>query len=633
MLKHSADIICGVLTKLFNIILLSGQVPITWSDSFIVPIYKNKGNRKEPNNYRGISLINNMCKVFTSLVTHRINKFADSIELLGVEQAGFRKNFSTCDHIFSLHVLITLYVKVMKKKLYCCYIDYRKAFDSVPRVHLWYKLLMSGINGKLLEVIRNLYKNAKSAIKLDNMQGTRFPCTIGVRQGDNLSPLLFALYLNDLQDYLAMAYNGLDDARVIIEEFVQDDDIVVYLKLFTILYADDTVVFAESRNELQAALNGMFHYCQLWKLDINERKTKVVAYGSKSKTSEPDLTIGEHHINIVSEYTYLGVCFPCNGNFSMSIIALRNQASRAMFALLNKSRKLGLAVDVQLQLFDSLVVPIATYGCEIWGFRKIDVLEKLQLQFCKYILRVNKCTTSAMVLGELGRLPIEYVVYCKMLGFWHRLITGSNNKISYTLYKLLVNLDSRNVYVSDWLAQIKHILVKCNLYYLWSNQDMITDMSSVQFKKLYKKKLYVYYANKWSISMHEYSKCSLYKNFKIELVCEKYLLILQEPLRTMLAKFRTSNHMLPIEKGRHLGIERNDRKCNVCNMNDLGDEYHFICCCKHFVNVRKLFLPKKYYIKPSVSKFCELMSSKSNRQIVKTAKLVNCILQEFKNIV
>ena len=157
------------------------------------------------------------------------------------KQAGFRKKFSTSDHIFSLHVLITIYTKVLKKKLYCCFVDYRKAFDSVPRIQLWYKLLASGVNGNILNVVKSLYSSAKSAVKQNNKRSVFFNCEIGVRQGDNLSPLLFALYLNDLQEHLALAYSGLRDSAALISEWVEDEDTVVYLKLFTILYADDTV--------------------------------------------------------------------------------------------------------------------------------------------------------------------------------------------------------------------------------------------------------------------------------------------------------------------------------------------------------------------------------------------------------
>ena len=130
-------------------------------------------------------------------------------------------------------------------------------------------LLACGVHGNILNVVKSLYSSVKSAVKQNNKHSVFFNCEICVRQGDNLSPLLFALYLNDLQEHLALAYSGLRDSAALISEWVEDEDTVVYLKLFTILYADDTVIFAESRSEPQAALHGMHHYCNIWKLGIN----------------------------------------------------------------------------------------------------------------------------------------------------------------------------------------------------------------------------------------------------------------------------------------------------------------------------------------------------------------------------
>ena len=485
--KCSSSVTSKLLMKMFNVILVSGYLPDSWSSGWIVPIYKNKGSKIDPNNYRGISLINCICKIFTSLISIRITKYCDSVELLGNEQAGFRKNYSTCDHIFALHVLIAIYTKVLKKKLYCCFVDYKKAFDSVPRIHLWYKLLSNGINGKILNVIKGLYSTAKSAVKQGSTHGFFFNCEIGVRQGDNLSPLLFALYLNDLQEHLSKAYNGLSSSFNLIQDWVQDEDTVVFLKLFTILYADDTVVFAESRAELQAAMHGMLHYCIMWKLDINVQKTKVVIYGSKPGVKELDFKFGEHNINVISEYTYLGICFPCNNNMNKGISVLKNQASRAMFSLIKKSRKLGLDFDIQLQLFDSLILPILLYGCEVWGFKKIDMLERLHLQYCKILLNVKKCTPNVMVLGELGRLPIEFHTNCRMLGFWHKLINGFQNKISCILYKLIYNLHIGNVYLSEWLKKIKDILYKCGMSEYWLNPNKVSDTNYASFKNCIRK--------------------------------------------------------------------------------------------------------------------------------------------------
>ena len=141
-------------------------------------------------------------------MSDRISKYIDNFELLGAEQAGFRKGYSTTDHIFVFYSLIQLYTKYKRRKLFCCFVDYQKAFDTVPRVLLWQKLLAHNVNGKILTVVKNMYESAKSAVRLGHNIGKSFNCKIGVRQGDNLSPILFALYLNDLQDFLSRAYNG-----------------------------------------------------------------------------------------------------------------------------------------------------------------------------------------------------------------------------------------------------------------------------------------------------------------------------------------------------------------------------------------------------------------------------------------
>ena len=186
------------ITKLFNIILDTGIIPKDWCISLIHPIYKNKGDSGDPDNYRGISLISCVGKLFTMAINERLTNYLNKVGLIGDEQAGFRKNFSTLDHIYVISSLIDLY-KHKGKRIYCAFIDYKKAFDLVDRSNLWLKLLGSGINGNFLNIIHNMYLNAKSCVKLNSKVSPLFNCGIGVRQGDNLSPLLFALYINDFE--------------------------------------------------------------------------------------------------------------------------------------------------------------------------------------------------------------------------------------------------------------------------------------------------------------------------------------------------------------------------------------------------------------------------------------------------
>ena len=120
------------------------------------PIYKRTGDPKQPENYRPITILSCFGKLFTAILNHKLNNFLKHNNILKENQAGFRSGYSTVDHIFTLHVLTEL-LKRKKKKLFCLFVDYSKAFDSVWRVDLWMKLLGSGINGKIFRVIYNLY--------------------------------------------------------------------------------------------------------------------------------------------------------------------------------------------------------------------------------------------------------------------------------------------------------------------------------------------------------------------------------------------------------------------------------------------------------------------------------------------
>lgn len=123
---------------LFNKILSTAKIPETWLNGIIVPIYKGKGSRTEADNYRGITLLSCLGKLFTSILNTRITFFVEDTNVLNEFQTGFRKNHSTMDNCFLLTSLIALY-RQKRTKLYCAFIDYAKAFDTVWHGGLWYK--------------------------------------------------------------------------------------------------------------------------------------------------------------------------------------------------------------------------------------------------------------------------------------------------------------------------------------------------------------------------------------------------------------------------------------------------------------------------------------------------------------
>ena len=142
--------------------------------------------------------------------------------------------------------------------MYCTFIDFEKAFDSVWRIGLWQTLLSSNINGKCFRIIFNMYDGIRSRIIHNGCKSEYFQCNIGVRQGENVTPFYFHLYLNDLQTFLATKnIKGIESVTKALEK-----DINVYLKLFVLLYADDNVLLAETADDLQHQLYCSELYCE-----------------------------------------------------------------------------------------------------------------------------------------------------------------------------------------------------------------------------------------------------------------------------------------------------------------------------------------------------------------------------------
>ena len=462
-IKNSVPFLSNAYCKLFNKVLETGEIPEEWVIGLIHPLYKGKGNKADTDNYRGITLLSCLGKLFTSILNNRLTDFLEENQLLSENQTGFRQNHSTLDHCFVLKSLLDIF-SYKKKKLYCAFIDYKKAFDSVWRKGLWSKLLQEGINGKVLRVIVNMYNNIKSCVFLNSQKSELFTSCQGVRQGENLSPLLFSLYLNDLESYLTE--NGCTYLPVKVDD--NEDDLTNYIQLLVLLYADDTILMADSKEKLQTGLDVMLRYCDKWKLQINVNKTKVMIFHSR-RNNRDKLYLNEQEIEEVQAFKYLGIEFYKTGTFHKAKKHRYDQAQKAMFSLLKTARGQELPIHVVLQLFQTMVVPVMLYGCEIWGFESADIIERLQLRFLKQLLRLNKNTMTELVYGETGFYPLSVQIQSRMIRFWTNLITNPD-KLSSKIYKFLVDIHERSDFKSKWLASIKSILETCGFECVWETQ-------------------------------------------------------------------------------------------------------------------------------------------------------------------
>ena len=146
---------------------------------------------------------------------------------------------------------------------------------------------------------------------------------------------------------------------------------------------------------------------------------------------------------MVDEYKYLGLMFTKNGSFHKTKLQIADQARKAMFALLKKIKLLDLPYDIQIELFEKTIKPILLYGSEVWGYGNVAMLEKVQLQFLKYIFKLKKSTPSYMIYGETGVKPLSLSIKNRVVTYWARLINAqdeSNIKLSTKLYLFMMAL-------------------------------------------------------------------------------------------------------------------------------------------------------------------------------------------------
>ena len=622
--KCSSYRIAPILCKLFNVVLNTGIIPDDWCVGIINPIFKGKGENSDPNNYRGISLLSCFGKLFTSCINKRLNEYADSHNILGEEQAGFRPGYSTADHIFSLKCIIDIYLS-SNKKLFCAFVDYEKAFDKVNRVFLWQKLLKNNINGKIFNVIVNMYNKTKACVKNGKYISDFFHCYIGVKQGDNLSPFLFAIFLNDFSEFISKSYNGLAHLSNLIDQHCSTDDINVYLRLYVLLYADDTIILAESESELQSALNGLYLYCSTWSLSVNTAKTKIVIFSKRKFNCKKVFKYNENCIDVVDNYIYLGINFYRTGNVNYSIVRQCEQAKKVMFSILKKSYQLHLDLDTMIHLFNAVICPVLTYGAEVWGFNNnsLQLIDRIQMKFFKILLKVNKSTPNCMLYGELGILPSTLIVKQKLLCFWARIVNSKKEKISKQLYVLLYDSFNNNHNLSRWIESIKSYLDGMGLSFYW----LLKDINVKQFKQSIKLRMSDMYRQEWSENIFKSNKCIMYRIIKNEPVFEEYLLNNSIKNRIIMCKFRLGNHKLPIVKGRFLNIAKEERVCNLCNLNLIGDEFHYLFMCSHFNNERTQYLKKYFYMRPNTFKMYQLFNTK--KYFTCLCKFIDIIVKGF----
>ena len=590
---HGQHILVPILWNLFNKIFDTGVFPEEWAEGFIIPLHK-KGNLNNVENYRGITLLSALGKLFSRVINNRLSEWSERYFVLIEAQAGFRANMGTVDDIFVLHGLIS-HILNHGKQLYCAFIDFTKAFDYVVRENLWYKLIKMGIRGKILNIIMSMYFSVKSRVKDCNKIGNEFCCNLGVRQVECLSPLLFSLFLNGIEEqFILSGLDGLD---------------VNMFKMFLLLYADDIVLFANSASELQDGLDLMSDYCKRWKLKINISKTKVMIF-RKGGMLPRNLSFyyDDEPLEIVKKFNYLGIVFTTGGSFAEAQMTLAGQSQKAIFKMKKYLYKFTfLSPRHKLELFDKLITPILNYGCEVWGFIQANAIERVHLQFCKRLLGVKKTTQNDFIYGELGRTNCLANRYVAIVKYWFKILVSEDDKYIKMVYNLMLKDIETVPNTVNWASLVRHLLISLGFYEVWMQQGVGYYR---RFISLLKQRVTDTFIQNWGARLGDSSRANFYKSFAV-FQLQPYLdKVNINKFSQAFSRLRMSSHRLEIESGRWVkpnAVPFDERKCVVCQK--LEDEYHFVLECSLYSELRKKFISKYFWKNPSMFKFIELLNS------------------------
>ena len=620
ILIEARIVIVPLLYRLFNSVLEKSYFPEQWGRALIVPIHKT-GSLNDPNNYRGISLLSCVGKLFTKLINKRLTKWAADYDKISEFQSGFTKGKSTIDNIFVLQGMISKYLSRKGGRFYSVYVDFSKAFDTIPHLQLFYRLIREGLHGKVIKVLRNMYCKLSSCVEVFNVCDSQsstgssisrslteaFSCGVGTRQGCMISPFLFIFYIDELIKHV-----NENKCRGI---YVDENNSNVSM----LLYADDLVIVGDRIGDIQRLLNNLSSYCLKWGLTVNMEKTRFMVFrnGGIIRSTEKVYFNGIR-IPTSPYYKYLGLLVSSRLSWTPAQKTLSLQAEKSMNLIRKVNYDCNFSFLTSSELFDKCILPIITYGCEIWGLNVDKSIENVLLKYCRHQMGVGSKSPSPAVLGECGRQRVYVICYYRCIKYWLKILYSQSGSLLESSYKMLYNLC--NAGRQNWASDIRDILYKFGFGYVWEMQGVD---DKPKFLREFKKCVRDCEFQNWNESMFNMSKLRSLHLYKSELTAELYLyLYLPQRLRSALAKFRISSHELAIEKGRHNNVAVDQRFCQLCISNNnyfIEDEYHVLLKCPFYQELRTVYLNMYIDLPVNLYTFTKIMSSKDNNELSRLA--------------
>lgn len=421
-------VLAARIARLFTRVFEEGY-PLAWGTCALTPVPKPKGDPARRDDYRGIAVSPALSKLYSLVLLNRLDPWAEKAGVRAQGQAGFRAGRGPMDNAAVLQHVCERYTEA-RLPMFAAFIDFRKAYDCVDRKLLWVALERLGVKGRMLSALQAMYGSVCMQVRCGGQLGVPFPAETGVRQGDPLSPLLFGLYIDRLEGWLARQCP--DAGALVAGDFAAGAPAEGARLLRLLLYADDLLLMAHTHAQLQGMLDALHAFCVANRLAVNVTKSAVMVCGRRPDRMRAFQMDGRS-LPECEEFVYVGVPFGPAGALPTCVDKATARAVPIIQGLHSRCAQMGVHnVMVRCSLFNSLVTPVLSYGCEVWGPPLLSKLcraagkwggqgpvEQLHRSYLYRLFGVKPSAPVPAVMSAAGRVPIVHGWLARVLGFWN----------------------------------------------------------------------------------------------------------------------------------------------------------------------------------------------------------------------
>ena len=542
MLTNLPVCILYALQIIYNVVLSAHTYPTKWRTTIVNEIFKNKGNSDNAKNYRGISLVVLLSKVFDIILCTRFTKWFTPDD----GQTAYQNGKSGCDHVFLLRCLVQQ-AKRIKQTIFIIAFDFDGAFDRVSRSVLIRKLIKFGAGVVFVACVASMYMCTENII-FRHKNYVTFMLYSGIKQGLPLSPMLFIFYVNDIFEVFRSAYGiGVNN---------------IFKIVHLLIHADDLTLLATLRNGAIDKLKTLRQYCNINYIIPQTMKCKFITINGSETDNDP-LPFGDDFLKNTNHLEILGSHIDSSGDLAEDLGLHMKKRFPSCIKFFNFCHENKLApVSVRLNALKACVTHSILFNCEAFGPALPDKLETIYNKLIRTALQVRVNTPALILYVESGLLPIKALVEARQYKYFKRFIESLKPESERKLvFEGLYNDPSKFLKHYIKLHETYSSHEEIYQHHLNAVKDRIHGHVSKG-----KPKFITYLLNNPALEPSRFLQC-------------------MHPLTVDIIRFRVGSHRLPIETGRWNLKKRDDRLSDVCGVITLYNIYDCTRILKNDLNL------------------------------------------------